>query len=799
MVTSNRCELEYHDFCAILGRTVWEEEMSMVALLAPDGKVVGINRSMAFLLQKSCSELEGTHIKNHLPATEYSLFESCFRQVIGERKRLSFDSQRNGKWYESILRPALNRAGDIDAISMVMVDITERKRAEEELRISKEQYKNFISQSFEAISRTEFDHPIDIALPIETQIDLIYENAFMAECNQAMAAMYHIPSPEAFIGVRLIDAHRGKNNPVNRAAFRKFIENGYRSVNDETVEYTSEGNIVWFLSNTIGIVENGYLVRLWGTAVDITARKRAEEALRESETKLRNTNQLLRSILESPRGVIIFSLDFQYRYTSFTVTHQKTMQLIWGEEIEIGANILDVIRLHNDRKRAKENFDRALHGEHFTVEEEFGQGDHRLWWEDHYSPMYGDEGAVIGLTVFVINITQRKQLENQLRQVQKLKSVGQLAGGIAHDFNNILAVMMMYISMILESDNLDPKSKVTLKELMQEAQRAANLTRQLLMFSRQSMLEPKLFDMNQLTNNLLGMLGRLIGEHIRIIFNPYPTSLTVEADQGMIEQVLMNLCVNARDAMPKGGNLTINLESVNVDALSIQAHAGVQPGRFVCLSVTDTGCGMNEELLQRIFEPFFTTKEAGKGTGLGLATVHGIVGQHKGWVDVESKVDQGTTFRIYIPAVTKQETISLGNKLGEIQRGDETILIVEDELSVRRALVQSLRHLGYRVLEASNGPDAKLLWEQYYQRINLLVSDMVMPGGLTGLDLAEQFRKTKPDLKVIISSGYNTEMASKNISTDTNTIYLQKPFQLQDLSESIRKCLSSNSSLQGNA
>jgi len=387
------------------------------------------------------------------------------------------------------------------------------------------------------------------------------------------------------------------------------------------------------------------------------------------------------------------------------------------------------------------------------------------------------------------DITQRKQLEAQFLQAQKMESVGQLAGGVAHDFNNILAATMLELSFLQQNPNFDPETRESLKELMTEAQRAANLTRQLLVFSRRSVMEIKVLDLNELVANLLKMLGRLIGEHITLEFHRHDALPAVEADPGMVEQALMNLAVNARDAMPKGGKLIISITPFQADEERVKGHIEARPGRHVCLSVADSGCGMDGATLKRIFEPFFTTKEAGKGTGLGLATVHGIAAQHQGWVEAESELGNGSTFRVFFPATSKAAPESIQTDRAPITRGHETILLVEDEESLRRVVRQVLRQLGYHVLEAANGAAALELWRELKGRIDLLLSDMVMPEGLTGLDLAGKLREEKPDLKVIIVSGYNPEMAGQSRPTTEGIVYLQKPFHLTLLSTTIRACL----------
>jgi PAS domain S-box-containing protein len=406
------------------------------------------------------------------------------------------------------------------------------------------------------------------------------------------------------------------------------------------------------------------------------------------------------------------------------------------------------------------------------------------------SPLFDDGDNYRGAFAMFTDVTERRQLESQLRQVQKLESIGQLAGGVAHDFNNILAAIMMHLSLLHQNPSLDEETTEALKELEVETKRAANLTRQLLMFSRRSVMQPRILDLNELVQNLLKMLRRLLGEHIDIAFETHGALPAVEADIGMIEQVLMNLAVNARDAMPRGGNLTINTGLVELDAETVKLHSERRPGKFVMLAVTDTGSGMDDGTLKRIFEPFFTTKDIGKGTGLGLPTAHGIVKQHQGWIEVHSQPGQGSTFEVFLPArILPPIATAAPAAAPTVVGGRGILLLVEDEEIVRRPIGIYLRKLGYQVIEAANGNQALALWQQHRDRIDLLYTDMVMPEGVTGLDLAEKLKREKPALQVIISSGYSTEISMQGVPTDAGYVYLPKPSSTALIAATIRDCL----------
>ena len=401
--------------------------------------------------------------------------------------------------------------------------------------------------------------------------------------------------------------------------------------------------------------------------------------------------------------------------------------------------------------------------------------------------------AVRGRSLMVsiwTDITERRRLEEDLRQAQKLEAVGQLAGGVSHDFNNILAAMMLQISLLQSEPQMARETKQALSELSSEARRAASLTRQLLMFSRRSVLSMRPLSLNEVVGNLLKMLGRLIGEHIQLHFESDGKLPAVEADAGMLEQVLVNLVVNARDAMPKGGRIVIETSVVEFDDTSAGLLASRRAGTFTCIAVSDTGVGMDETTLKRIFEPYFTTKEAGKGTGLGLATVHGIVAQHRGWVEVRSKPGQGSVFQVYLPVCDETRLLDLEPETeSPIPRGTENILLVEDEPRLRVQVGNVLRGLGYGVFEAANVSDALALWRSREGRFDLLLTDVVMPGGATGLELAEQLLAMKPGLKVVVSSGYSQEISSGGAPRGNGITYFPKPYEAEGLARWIRESL----------
>lgn len=499
--------------------------------------------------------------------------------------------------------------------------------------------------------------------------------------------------------------------------------------------------------------------------------------------------QLSRAVEQSPASVVITDLSgtIEYANPSFTRISGYSLEEVLGRN----PRVLNSGGL--PREHYRQLWETILSGRVWQGEFQNRKKNGELHWESaSVSPITDPTGRITHFVAVKEDITERKRLESQLLQAQKLEGVGQLAGGVAHDFNNIIAAIMMHLGLLQMHPHLDHETVEALKELEGEARRAASLTRQLLMFSRRSVLAVQPQNLNDLVANLLKMLGRLIGENIKLCFesaNPLPP---VEADAGMLEQVLMNLVVNARDAMPRGGVITIATSCLELDPETAAHAPDRRPGRFVRLTVADNGTGMDDATLKRIFEPFFTTKEAGKGTGLGLATVHGIVAQHRGWVEVDSAVGRGTTFQIFLPAMITAPSSAPDEDAPSaepLKRGRETILVAEDEPTMRRVLCRMLRSLGYRVHEAENGQEAMRIWQRTHAEIDLLLTDMVMPEGLTGLELAERLQASRPGLKVIISSGYSAEIVHSGVPTRSGITYLPKPYDERTLADTVRSCL----------
>jgi signal transduction histidine kinase/ActR/RegA family two-component response regulator len=406
------------------------------------------------------------------------------------------------------------------------------------------------------------------------------------------------------------------------------------------------------------------------------------------------------------------------------------------------------------------------------------------------TPVFDAVRNIDGLIVTIEDITKRMALEAQLRQSQKMECVGQLAAGVAHDINNILTIIQGHAGMLLNAQPPNADAARSLAQISSAAERAAGFIKHLLTFSRKQVFQTRILDLNTVLRNMENMLPRMLGEQITLETR-YGSGLpAVAADASMIEQIVMNLTVNCRDAMPKGGRLLIETTVLLIGVEQVRKNSEARPGEFICLTVTDTGCGMEPKVLQRIFEPFFTTKPVGEGTGIGLATVYGIVKQHHGWVEVNSKVGVGTMFKIFLPVVYAKAAVSTvaAPKPETIVGGKETILVVEDESSLLELVRTILEHYHYRVLTASSGAEALRVWDEHRGKIDLLLTDMIMPGGMTGSDLAAGLKKRQPDLKVIFTSGYSAELVGKDFGKGS-AAFLPKPYQPEHVARLVREVL----------
>ncbi|HMK52893.1 MAG TPA: PAS domain S-box protein, partial [Thermodesulfobacteriota bacterium] len=646
----------------------------------------------------------------------------------------------------------------------IVIDIRERKQAEEALRVSEEKYRLLVENAGEAI--------------------FVAQNGMLKFANRNTTEMIGYSKEELTSKPFQEFIHPADRELVLDRHLKRLGGHDLPSVYPFRI-VKKDGNVRWVELNTVLITWEGRPATL-NFMSDITERKQAEEALQESEKKFRVLTETAASgifILQGEKFVYV-------NPASEAITRYSREELL-------AMDFWDIVH-PDDRELVKQRAQARHHGEPVPSRYELKiitkNGEER--WIDLAVGMIDFDGkpAILGTD---FDITERKRaeeemkaLEEQLRQSQKIEAIGRLAGGIAHDFNNLLTIIKGYSQLSL----LDLKESNPLwgniQEIQKATQRAADLTRHLLAFSRRQILDPKVLDLNNLLRDLDKMLRRIIGEDISL-----NTQLTndlgrVKIDPGQFEQIILNLAVNAKDAMPSGGKLMIETSNVELDAEYAVNHAGVIPGHYVRLSVSDTGVGMAKDVREKIFEPFFTTKEKGKGTGLGLSTVYGIVKQSGGNIWVYSEPGHGTTFKIYLPIVGEDlETLSGRDEAESLPRGSETVLLVEDELSVRELAHRLLHQQGYNVLEADNGKEALgIAQETHGETIHLLLTDVVMPQ-MGGKELADQLKIMRPDLKVLYTSGYTDDAIVHHGTLDPGTHFLQKPFSPKTLLHKVREVL----------
>ena len=650
----------------------------------------------------------------------------------------------------------------------VVIDITERKRAEEALKESEEKYRLLVENAVEAIFVAQ-DGMLKFANRKATEM-IGYSKEELT--SKPFPEFIH-PDDRMLVLDRHLKRLQGEGSPSVYP---------FRIVN-------KSGNVKWVELNTVLITWEGRPATL-NFLSDITERWHAEEALRESQQLLKKTFASLRDAVFIIDAETVRIMDCNpaasemFGYTREEMVGQTTSFLH-----------VDNATLEEFRKYMYANVEEKgfLYLPEFRMkrkEAEFFPTEHSV------VPLEDDQGKRIGWVSVVRDITEGKRaekemadLQEQLRQSQKMEAVGLLAGGIAHDFNNLLTIIKGYSQLsLLELKEGDPL-KGNVEEIQQAADRAANLTHQILAFSRRQVMQMKVFDFNTLLRDLENMLRRVIGEDIELVTILADDLGRTKTDPGQIEQVIMNLAVNARDAMPSGGKLIIETANVELDEAYARSHLGVIPGHYVVLSVSDTGCGMSPEVKEHIFEPFFTTKEKGKGTGLGLSMVYGIVKQSGGNILVYSEPGQGTTVKIYFPRL-EEETDALFRRDSAISipQGSETVLVVEDEPSVRSLATHILRHQGYRVLEATNGEEALRVAQERLEEIHLLLTDVVMPR-MGGKEVADRLKTLRPSVKVLFISGFPDEAIARHGVLTPGIAFLQKPFSPAALAQKVREVL----------
>jgi two-component system, cell cycle sensor histidine kinase and response regulator CckA len=674
-------------------------------------------------------------------------FEITYRHKSGELRKASFSAE------------VIDMGGEPCAF-IIGRDVTERKRAEEARRASEAELRALFAAMSDVIFVIDGEGRHLKVAP--TNPDILYR------------------PPDEVVGKTMRDIF-----PEPTASlFLDRIQQALTARHRVSVEYSLniKGRELWFIATIAPMSENTVI---W-VARDITDIREAERALRESE-------KLYRDTVENAND-IIYTVDLNGGYLSVNRAGERIIGYTRDEILQM--NFTDIIAPEY-LDTVLQNIGKKVAGGGETVYElEVITKDGRRVMVEINSRLLEREGVPIAVLGIARDITERKraeekldQIEEQLRQSQKLESIGLLAGGIAHDFNNMLTAINGYSDLILRKLNEDDPLRSKIEEIRKASERAGELTYQLLAFSRKQILRPKPLNINEIVSDVSRMLQRLIGEDIdmRAILNERLGQ--VETDRGQITQVLMNLAVNARDAMPRGGKLTIETDNVLLDEVYVQQHATVTPGRYVMLAVSDTGIGMDAETRERIFEPFFTTKEVGAGTGMGLATVYGIVKQSGGHIWVYSELNQGTTFKIYLPRINK-ESERLDEETSDmvLPAGTEKILLVEDEELVRNLIKQILETCGYEVHETANGAEAVKLCEGTGYDFDLLITDVVMPE-MGGRELVKWLSASLPSLRALYMSGYTDKAIVHHGILKEGTNFIQKPFTPEAFARKVRDVL----------
>jgi len=579
---------------------------------------------------------------------------------------------------------------------------------------------------------------------------------------------------EAITGLRLDDLHLADEWPGAEAMYASGFAAGSIAPQPCRVR-TRDGDVR-------EAVVSGTRYDLGGQEVvmidfdDITDSLRVREALSAAETRLQAV------ISNAP--IVLFSIDREGCFTLSEGRGLQVMGLTPGEVV--GRSAWDMYR---DQPEVLAALRRTMSGEAFTTTVPVGP----LMFESHFAPIRDEQNRVAGIIGVATDITERRSLEQQLRHAQRMEAIGRLAGGVAHDFNNLLAAILGHGELMMSELPKDHPLRRNAEEIQKAGVRGALLTRQLLAFSRKEVLAPGVIDLNAVLLALDELLHRLIGEDIELVTVPATRPARTRADRGQIEQVIMNLAINARDAMPTGGCLTIETGATELDEVYARQHALVRPGRYAVIMVSDTGVGMDSDTLAHAFEPFFTTKEQGKGTGLGLSTVYGIAEQAGGHVWVFSEPGVGTTFKVYLPEARESgHDTDDGSAPGAVLDGCETILLVEDEDSVRELAREVLEARGYRILEAANGIEALRTAAAHQGRIDLLVTDVVMPR-MGGGELAEKLAAMRPGVRVLFVSGYTDDSVIRHGVKERSSAFLQKPFGLDAFVARVREVLDARS------
>jgi PAS domain S-box-containing protein len=718
-----------------------------------------INQPVTLFLTPESAAIVTRIIRENLALPPEQRIDSVLLELQQKTKTGSvIDIETHGSWI-------CDAAGNAIGIIGVTRDISERKRIEQKLRESEERFRAFSSYASEGI--------------------VIHENGIIIDANEAAAAMAGYANPEALIGRHGLEDV--PFTPESRHALAPFLR-GPAPETQEAELVRQDGVSLRVLIRGRDTLFRGRPVRIV-SLLDITSHYETEQALRDSEAKFRTIGISAPDalILINSEGLVEYwnpAAERMFGYTALemqgTDVHARVMPETFRPRYEAAFRKFSETGTGEAIGLTVELTAKRKNGSEFPIEISvspiFVQG------------KYWSSAIIRDITDRKRAEADRKNLQEQLAQASKMEAVGRLAGGIAHDFNNLLTTILGYSEMILTMIPEGDPLRAEIQEISRAGKRAAGLTQQLLAFSRKQVIMPRTMDLNEAVKEARKMLDRLIGEHIRLVLKLAPDLGRIKADPHQIDQVLLNLAVNSRDAMPNGGTLTIATANITIGKGPESYPAEIASGNYVVLSVADTGIGMNEETRNRIFEPFFSTKEIGKGTGLGLAMVYGIAKQNGGTVAVESAPGKGTTFRIFLPLISDVPgDIAVPPKMAS-PMGTETVLLVEDDEMVQRLTRMLLLHLGYDVLQARDTDDAIRIADTHSSQIQLLLTDVIMPG-MNGVELYSRLRAKFPGLKVLFMSGYAEDVIARQGVLPDGTQFIQKPFNMDNLASRVRQAL----------
>jgi two-component system, cell cycle sensor histidine kinase and response regulator CckA len=657
---------------------------------------------------------------------------------------------RDAGWLELSAFPLTDETGHVAGIVEYIKNVTDRKKAECALRASEEKYRRIFNNALVGLFRTRI------------------KDGLVIEANDSFARMHGYANREEIIGKAAM-----ANSYVDGTDREKLINACLKAngpVGYESQRYKADGTVFWVRGSAkINVKEDCFE----GVATDITAQKMAEDTLRLTQFAVDNGVDAAYWLDADGRFVYVNNAACRmYGYTRGELLAMKITETdvdrstrgTWTADWNEGRSRASVTVVREKRRKDGTTFPAELTTKHVV----FSNVEYRC--------------------VFARDVTDRQALEEQLRQAQKMEAVGRLAGGVAHDFNNILQGILGTAELALADTPEGDKLHTDLMEIRRGAQRAAELTNQLLAFSRRQMLQSHEIDINGIVEDTVHLLHRVLPESISINMVLAKPLLAVSADRTQMQQVILNLCLNARDAMPKGGTLTIETGVVDITEAYCQTNLSARPGRYVRLCVSDNGVGMDEKTLSHVFEPFFTTKEVGRGTGLGLATAYGIVKQHNGMITAYSEPGNGTVIKVYLPAVEREVPVSLGRPSEVVPGGTETILIAEDQQTSKDLARKVLERNGYRVIAASDGKQALRLFNENAKEIDLVFLDLVMPG-MSGHEAFMKMREIKPGLKAVFTTGYSVNAVESNVADCSGLTVIAKPYTSSDVLRVIRKAL----------